>query len=57
MCEIIGGETRTGSETSEVAFFAEHELPAELSTRQVLLPQLKRMFAHMRQPDLPTEFD
>jgi len=40
-----------------VAFFAEHELPAELSTRRVLLPQLKRMFEHMRQPELPTDFD
>jgi ADP-ribose pyrophosphatase YjhB (NUDIX family) len=57
LCEITGGEIRTGPETSEVAFFAEHELPAELSTRRVLLPQLKRMFEHARQPDLPTEFD
>jgi ADP-ribose pyrophosphatase YjhB (NUDIX family) len=57
LCEIIGGEPHTGPETSEVAFFAEHELPADLSTRRVLLPQLKRMFDHMRQPDLPTEFD
>jgi ADP-ribose pyrophosphatase YjhB (NUDIX family) len=57
LCEITGGEIRTGPETSEVAIFAEHELPAELSTRRVLLSQLKRMFEHMREPDLPTEFD
>ena len=57
LCEIIGGEAQTGPETSEVAFFAEHELPVALSTRRVLLAQLKRMFAHMRQPELPTEFD
>jgi ADP-ribose pyrophosphatase YjhB (NUDIX family) len=57
LCDIIGGELQTGPETSEAAFFAEHELPTELSTRRVLLPQLKRMFAHMRQPELPTEFD
>src|SRR5271165_1724828 len=43
LCEIIGGELQTGPETSEVAFFTEHELPTELSTRRVLLPQLKRM--------------
>ena len=55
--EIIGGELRTGPETSGVAFFSEHELTTELSTRQVLLPQLRRMFEHMRQPELPTEFD
>jgi ADP-ribose pyrophosphatase YjhB (NUDIX family) len=57
LCEIIGGEPQCGPETSEVAFFADHELPAELSTRRVLLPQLRRMFEHKRQPDLPTDFD
>jgi ADP-ribose pyrophosphatase YjhB (NUDIX family) len=57
LCDIIGGEPRTGPETSEVAFFAEDELPTELSTRRVLHSQLLRMFAHMRRPELPTEFD
>jgi ADP-ribose pyrophosphatase YjhB (NUDIX family) len=57
LCEMTGGEIRTGPETSEVAFFAEHDLPADLSTSRVLPPQLKRMFEHMRQPDLPTDFD
>ena len=57
LCEITGGEPETGPGTSEVAFFGEHELPDELSTRRVLLPQLKRMFEHRRQPELPTEFD
>jgi ADP-ribose pyrophosphatase YjhB (NUDIX family) len=57
LCEITGGEPQNGPETSEVAFFAEHDLPADLSTSRVLPPQLKRMFEHMRQPDLPTDFD
>jgi ADP-ribose pyrophosphatase YjhB (NUDIX family) len=57
LCEIIGGQAQSGLETSEVAFFAEHELPAELSTRRVLLPQLERMFEHLRHRELPTDFD
>jgi ADP-ribose pyrophosphatase YjhB (NUDIX family) len=57
LCAIAGGELQTGPETSELAFFAEDELPADLSTRRVLLSQLKRMFEHMRRPELPTEFD
>jgi ADP-ribose pyrophosphatase YjhB (NUDIX family) len=57
LCEIMGGDIQTGSETSEVAFFAEYELPAELSTRRVLLPHIKRMFEHRRRPELATEFD
>jgi hypothetical protein len=42
---------------AKLAFFGEHELPTELSTRRVLLPQVRRMFEHMRQPELPTDFD
>ena len=57
LCEIIGGEPKCGPETSEVAFFSEAELPAELSTRRVLLPHIKRMFEHRRRPELATEFD
>jgi ADP-ribose pyrophosphatase YjhB (NUDIX family) len=57
LCEIIGGEPSCGPETSEVAFFAEHELPVELSTRRVLRPQIERMFEHMRRPELLTDFD
>jgi ADP-ribose pyrophosphatase YjhB (NUDIX family) len=57
LCEITGGELRCGPETSEAGFFAEHELPQDLSTRRVLLPQLRRMFTHLRQPALPTDLD
>jgi ADP-ribose pyrophosphatase YjhB (NUDIX family) len=57
LCEILGGTAQAGAETSEVAFFAEDDLPTDLSTSRVLLPQLQRMFAHRRQPELPTEYD
>ena len=57
VCEIIGGEARGGLETSAVEFFAEDELPRDLSISRVLLPQLRRMFEHMRRPELPTDFD
>src|ERR1700733_1576412 len=57
VCEIIGGEARGGLETSAVEFFAEDELPGGLSISRVLLPQLRRMFEHMRRPELPTDFD
>jgi ADP-ribose pyrophosphatase YjhB (NUDIX family) len=57
VCDILGGAARTGLETSEVAFFAESDLPADLSVGRVLRWQLHRMFAHARQPELATEFD
>jgi ADP-ribose pyrophosphatase YjhB (NUDIX family) len=57
LCEIEGGEARAGPETSEVAFFAEDELPAELSVSRVLHWQLERMFQHAGRPELLTDFD
>lgn len=57
LCEIIGGAPAASLETSEVAFFAEHELPADLSTGRVLPGQLRRMFEHHRTPNLPTDFE
>ena len=57
VCEIVGGEARTGTETSEVAFFAEQDVPGDLSVSRVLDWQLHRMFEHAREPALPTEFD
>jgi ADP-ribose pyrophosphatase YjhB (NUDIX family) len=56
LCELTGGAPRPSSETSEVGFFAEDELP-ELSPGRNQPHQVRRMFAHHRRPDLPTEFD
>ena len=56
LCEILEGAPRPSIETSEVAFFAEDALP-ELSTGRVTESQLKRMFAHTRNPDWPADFD
>ena len=57
LCEITGGALQTGPETSELAFFAEDALPADLSTARILPAQVWRMFEHRRRADLPTEFD
>jgi ADP-ribose pyrophosphatase YjhB (NUDIX family) len=56
LCDLTGGAARPSLETSEVAFFAEDALP-ELSPGRNQAHQIRRMFAHHRQPDLPTEFD
>jgi len=57
LCEITGGAAATSSETTEVRFFGEHEIPDDLSVGRVLPHQIARMFAHHRTPDLPTEYD
>lgn len=63
LCELTDPERHvdalTGgsySETGEVAWFGEDEIP-ELSTMRVTHVQITRFFAHLRQPDLPTDFD
>ncbi len=60
LCDLLDDRpVRTGSniETSDARFWAEHEIPADLSTGRVLPHQIARLFAHRRQPELPTEFD
>lgn len=57
ICDVVGGAAITGPETSEVGWFAEAELPDDLSLGRVLPHQLRRMFAHVRNAGLPTEFE
>jgi hypothetical protein len=56
VCEIIGGELRTSHETMGVEFFALDALP-ELSAGRSNAEQIRRMYQHHLQPNLPTEFD
>ncbi|ACY14347.1 NUDIX hydrolase [Haliangium ochraceum] len=56
LCELLGGEARTSTETAGAAFYAEDELPP-LSLGRVLPKHIERAFAHYRSPSLPTEFD
>ena len=55
-CEIIGGEATPSMETEAVDFFGEHSIPA-LSLARVTPGQIARCFEHLRQPDLPADFD
>ena len=57
VCEITGGAAATGLETSEIGWFAEGELPDDLSLARVLPHQLQRMFTHAHNAALPTDFD
>ncbi len=56
LCDLIGGAAKGSIETSEVGFFAEDALPP-LSVHRVTAEQIRAMFRHERQRDLPTEFD
>jgi ADP-ribose pyrophosphatase YjhB (NUDIX family) len=57
VCSLIGGLARTSHEVSEVAWFHETDIPGELSLERVLPQQIRRMFAHHRDPSLSTDFE
>jgi len=56
ICELTGGEPRVSNETDAVDFFPLDSLPP-LSTGRVVQWQIERMYAHHRNPSLPTEFE
>jgi ADP-ribose pyrophosphatase YjhB (NUDIX family) len=56
LCDLVGGAAADSIETTEASFFAEDALP-ELSVSRTLESQVRRMFAHHREPTLPTDFD
>jgi ADP-ribose pyrophosphatase YjhB (NUDIX family) len=55
-CEIVGGEAEKTAESSESAFFGEHELP-ELSVSRVLPGQIHGFFAATRSGKTTTQYD
>lgn len=57
LCEITGGAARPNNEASEVAFFGENEIPLELSLGRTTGQQLRRFFEHLKNPNLPADFD
>ena len=56
LCRILAGQAKTSAETDAVGFFGEAEIP-ELSLSRVTPWQIQRCFEHLRNPDLPTDFD
>ncbi|MCA0363715.1 MAG: NUDIX hydrolase [Bacteroidetes bacterium] len=55
-CEIIGGEAKTGIETSDVQFFSIDNLP-ELSERRVTEQQILKMYELYNDKNLAPIFD
>ncbi|MBZ0295603.1 MAG: NUDIX hydrolase [Anaerolineae bacterium] len=66
LCELLDDQPHTDyadetgasfTETGEVAFFPEDQIPADLSLGRVTPAQIKRLFEHLRDSELPTDFD
>ncbi|HEX9616644.1 MAG TPA: NUDIX hydrolase [Anaerolineales bacterium] len=57
LCDLIEGEARPSSETSEVGFFALDDIPAPLSGERTKSHQIQDAFSALAAPDRPTMFD
>ena len=55
-CKIIGGSQKKSLETDDAKYFKESDIP-KLSVSRVTNYQVKRMYEHCKNLDLPTEFD
>ncbi len=55
-CELMGGQPTDSIETAGADFFAEDKHPP-LSIARFTEEELQRMFEHLHQPELPTDFD
>ena len=56
LCQIVGGEPTRSAETEAVDFFGEESMP-ELSVSRVTEGQIRRLFEHGQNLQLPTDFD
>ena len=56
-CDLLGGEARTSSETSEVGFFGREEIPLMLSGERTKPRHIADVFSVLDDPDRPAVFD
>jgi ADP-ribose pyrophosphatase YjhB (NUDIX family) len=56
LCDLIAEATPDPVETADPTFFALKNLP-ELSESRVTAEEIRRMFDHLHDPALPTDFD
>jgi ADP-ribose pyrophosphatase YjhB (NUDIX family) len=56
LCDLIAEATPDPLETEDPTFFDADHLP-KLSLARVTQEEIQRMFVHLNNPDLPTEFD
>jgi ADP-ribose pyrophosphatase YjhB (NUDIX family) len=57
LCDVLTGEPRPSSETSEVALFGRDEIPAVLSGERTRRRHIYDAFHALDDPDCPTVFD
>jgi ADP-ribose pyrophosphatase YjhB (NUDIX family) len=57
LCDLLDGEARTSSETSEVAFFGPDEIPQPLSGERTKARHITDAFAAYHDSERPTQFD
>jgi ADP-ribose pyrophosphatase YjhB (NUDIX family) len=57
LCDILDGQPRPSSETSEVGFFGLEEMPGNLSGERTTVRHIRDAFTARNNPDRPAVFD
>ncbi len=57
MCDLIGGDSRTSGETSEVCFYSLNDIPTVLSGERTKPRHIADAIAALNDPSKPTVFD
>jgi len=57
LCDILDGEARTSTETSEVSFFGLDEIPANFSGERTTARHVRDAFAALNDPGIASVFD
>jgi len=57
LCDLVGGEAAASYETEAVSFFAQEEIPINLSGERTLPRHILDAFAVLKDPSKPTVFD
>ena len=57
LCDLVGGEAAASYETEAVSFFAQEEIPINLSGERTQPRHILDAFAVLKDPSKPTVFD
>ena len=58
ICDLVGGEEKPSIETTEISFFSRNDVETiSLDPGRAIKAHVLRMFDHVNNPSLPTDFD
>lgn len=57
MCELLGGEFKENTETTEIKYFSLDEIPQNLANEKTSMEQIEMCFRALNDSNWQTKFD